>query len=400
MRIVLITSGQPTLNPRLIKEADALLQEGHHVTVIYQYWNDWATLHDADLLAQKKWKAIRTGGSPHENKRIYWYSKLRFKLGLFLFHHFRIASELAIGRCSKLLYKEAKKHPADLYIAHNLAALPAAVRAAKKAQVKAGFDAEDFHRNEVSDDENNSDFALKKQIEEKYMPQADYITASSELISQKYSLILNRDITTILNVFPNKDIEQKPLENNCLKLFWFSQTIGPDRGLEEVIRSLNQIKKPFQLHLLGNITSSYHEELLKIVTFEKENIFIIEPVQPDKIFEIASAFDVGLATECSFPTNRDICLTNKIFTYMQSGLAIIASDTAAQKQFMNQYPAMGLVYKSNKINTLEEIVLTYITNPDLLKLHRINSKNYASNNLNWETEKIKFLSVVNQLLKG
>jgi len=400
LRIVLITSGQPTLNPRLIKEADALFQEGYQVTVIYQYWNDWATIQDVDLLAEKKWKAIRIGGSPREHKLIYWYSKLRFKLGSFLFQHFRTASELAIGRCSELLYQEAKKHPADLYIAHNLAALPAAIKAAKIAKAKAGFDAEDFHRNEVTDDENNSDVILKKQIEERYMPQADYLTAASELISQKYRVILNKEVTTILNVFPKKEITEKPLKNNFLKLFWFSQTIGPNRGLEEVIQSLNKIKKPFQLHLLGNITPSYYEDLLKMVTFTKENLSILEPVHPDNIFEIANAFDIGLATECAYPLNRDICLTNKIFTYMQSGLAIIASDTSAQRKFMDQYPAMGFVYQNTAIKTLEEVILIYINNPDLLKLHKSNAKSYATNSLNWETEKIKFLSVVKQVIKA
>lgn len=61
-KIVLVTSGQPSLNPRLVKEADALVEAGYEVTVIYQYWNEWGTDLDKVLLPQKKWKTIRVGG--------------------------------------------------------------------------------------------------------------------------------------------------------------------------------------------------------------------------------------------------------------------------------------------------------------------------------------------------
>src|ERR1017187_2996597 len=62
MKICLLTPGQPSTNPRLVKEADALATAGFDVTVVYAHWESWATKADAALLATRKWSHIRVGG--------------------------------------------------------------------------------------------------------------------------------------------------------------------------------------------------------------------------------------------------------------------------------------------------------------------------------------------------
>ena len=48
-RICLITPGQLALNPRLVKEADALSAAGYEVSVICTSYLDWAMQHDASF---------------------------------------------------------------------------------------------------------------------------------------------------------------------------------------------------------------------------------------------------------------------------------------------------------------------------------------------------------------
>ncbi|RZL30532.1 MAG: hypothetical protein EOO96_17950, partial [Pedobacter sp.] len=245
-RIVLITSGQPSLNPRLVKEADALGNNGYQVTVLYLYWNKWGSDLDYDLLKYKKWKFIRVGGTPKTNKLTYWCSRIIFKIFTFFAKQFTFEHQIAenaMGRCSNHLLKNAKKFNADLYIAHNLAALPVAVMAAKKNKAKCGFDAEDFHRYESSN--NSCDFKVKLNtfIEDKYLKQVDYLTTASPLIAKSYqSLYPNVNPIVINNVFELKHQPELSLnQTERLKLFWFSQTIGKNRGLEDVIEALNII---------------------------------------------------------------------------------------------------------------------------------------------------------------
>ncbi len=55
MRVCLVTTGQPSTNPRLVKEADALTDSGFDVAVVGAHWTDWATAADQRLLASRPW---------------------------------------------------------------------------------------------------------------------------------------------------------------------------------------------------------------------------------------------------------------------------------------------------------------------------------------------------------
>src|SRR6185369_7748543 len=79
--VVLITPGQPSSNPRLLKEALALFKAGYKVTVIYCFWAAWADADDEKLFATFpgiQW--IRVGGHPVQQKGSYWRTRVRRKL--------------------------------------------------------------------------------------------------------------------------------------------------------------------------------------------------------------------------------------------------------------------------------------------------------------------------------
>jgi glycosyltransferase involved in cell wall biosynthesis len=304
-RILIVTSGQPSLNPRLVKEANALTTAGYNVTVIYQYWNHWGTEMDKALLTKKSWKAIRVGGSPNNDKFTYWYSRLIHKKNQLFSKYFpNLLTEFSIFRCTKLLLKEAVKYKANLYIAHNLGALPAAVKAAKKNNAKCGFDAEDFHRQEVTDNPNENAYKLAKFMEDKYLPQVDYLTTASPLIANAYQkLYPNLKPIVINNVFSSSFLQQvnHANHNKELGLFWFSQTIGKGRGIEDALKAIALLKKPYiNLTLLGNIdknNQNYFFNLANELGLAKNQLSLISPVSPDHIFELASKYDIGLALE-------------------------------------------------------------------------------------------------------
>lgn len=409
MKIVLITSGQPCLNPRIVKEADALVEAGYEVTLIYQYWNDWATALDIPLLASKKWGVIRVGGSPKKHRFLYLATRFFNKTANVISRKFGFEyniGELAIGRTTLLLSEEARQIKASLYIAHNLAALPAAVYAAKKNGSKCGFDAEDLHRFEMSNSEVSRDFKLKKFIEEKYYPRTDYRTTSSIQIANQYKELFPKlTFAVILNVFArNLTTNQRILNNSgAIKLIWFSQNIGLSRGLQDVLAALKILEKhEIEFHVLGYLSKEINielEQLIKTLNFSQPpKIFFYPPIAPDALYNFASQFDIGLATEPAFSKNNDSALSNKIFTYIQSGLSLIVSDTTAQKQLLEEYPDMGMIYKKSNPDSLAKVLQTYIDDRALLLKHQQRASQYAEKILNWEVEKQKFLSIVKKTL--
>jgi len=402
-KILLVSSGQPSLNPRLVKEADALTTAGYEVVILYTYWNNWGTLHDKELFAEKKWKAIRLGGDP-DQKRITWLlSRLLHKVLRYILQktgNYTDFSDIAIARASYFLIRGAKKHKADLYIAHNLGALPAVVKAAEFYKKPCGFDAEDFHRQEVNDNVDSYNFKISSCIEDEYLPFVNYITASSPLIAEQYALLYKRTVTSLLNVFPKTPVHVITLnKNKPLKLFWFSQTIGPNRGLECVVEALGLSKIAAELHLLGLPADGYKQQLSQLAQaagIANYNLYFYEPIKADQIFNVASQFDIGLASEASICLNRNISLTNKLFTYIQSGLAVVASNTPAQSALMGQYPQIGKVYSNAK--ELSMILTEYDKNRELLLQTKNEAFKIGQTLLNWENESRMFLNVVKSAL--
>ncbi len=408
--VVLLSSGQPSINPRLVKEADALSDAGYEVTVLYQYWNAWATRLDTDLLATKRWKAIRVGGSPDHEKWTYLRTRIAQKLARALPAAFRTAgiADVALNRASGALTRAARAIPAGLYIAHNLGALPSAVKAAAFHGTQAGFDAEDFHRHETSNDPQHPDVQLKTTIEDRYLPRVTHRTASSPAIARAYEeLFWGAAFRVIRNVFPKTSPQKAgstpPSSGQPLRLFWFSQTVGLNRGVQDVMGALRQMADvPAEFHVLGHLTEHVRaglDEYVHDLHFDVPPVIVFHPpIAPDRLIDFAAQFDVGMATEPGFSINNDFALSNKLFTYLNAGLAIVASDTRAQADFIAAYPQVGGVYPKGDHHRLSELLMNYVHHPEQLTAARQSARSLADSELNWETEQKAFIRLVQEAL--
>ncbi|RYE19873.1 MAG: glycosyltransferase, partial [Sphingobacteriaceae bacterium] len=380
----MITPGHLASNPRLVKEAQALTAAGYQVHLIFTQYVCY--LIDFDSVILKKNPAWtfdclnRTTKSIGTQSRNYAAAAIQ-KLCLMLLLQGKNSDYVlshAINRFFGWQCKKAAATKADLYIAHNLAALPVAVFAAKKNNSKCGFDAEDFHRNEVSDDPENEDVILKTSIENQYIPQISYLTSSSLQITNLYhALFPAKKIDTIRNVFPAVKTAQLPFTqtDQPLKLFWFSQSIGLNRGLQDVLAAIKLLEnEAVELHLLGFLTDETSKNLLRIIADlkfkRKPAILFHQPVYADQLINFAAQFDIGLALEPAFCLNNDAALSNKIFTYLQAGLAVLATDTTAQKQFLAENPALGFCYEKGNPAQLAAILKQLIDDPALLQKTR------------------------------
>lgn len=289
-KIVIVTTGQPSTNPRMIKEYTSLKEEGYDVKVFYSYWQAWAAHADKKFFENafiKHQDFILVGGSPFENKLEYLLLKFFQKLNRLINNKFGFQHSSSLARTTSHLVKAAKKTKAHLYIAHNLGALPAAVIAAKKNHAKAGFDAEDFHRGEFKN-QDSKEAKIIKQVEDEYLPQCDYITAASPLIANAYNeLYPLKNVVTINNVFSKtftQSFNASP-DLQPLTLFWFSQTIGANRGLETVVKAMEllQTQCSIELYMMGNVAAEYDKHLLQLIT-NKNAVHFLSPVTPDEVF--------------------------------------------------------------------------------------------------------------------
>lgn len=413
LKIGLITNAHIANNPRLVKEADALTEAGHDVTVIACQYQDWARENDKSILERAEWDVDLVRWGKEENPWLYWISGGRQHLCRSLFRlpggrrAFKRTGPVGLRtyeRAFSELYERGRHHPADLFIAHNLQALPVAAAAAECHGAKLGFDAEDFHSGIRPETPTTLVDEITEAVEREYLPLCDYVTAASPGIARAYAEKYGIDEPpSILNVFP---LDQRPERfrradaGGPLSVYWFSQTIGPRRGLEEVAEALALLPDcDIELHLRGEWHSEeYRRELNSRAGQAQEQIIAHEPAPPDEMIWRSAQYDVGLAIERSIG-NRDICLTNKVFTYLLAGNAVAATATAAQQKLMQEgAEGSGAVYEPGDAQALAELLKQWAENPDVLNRHRRQAWQYGRDRYNWDVEKEKFLSVVDGVL--
>ena len=406
-KIIIVSSGQPSANPRLVKEAIALHEAGFKVGVLYCPLSPWADIYDQGLFQNHpeiEW--IKVGYHPEKERFLYLYTRIRQKCYVLFYKFFGNQSDAGIRSMvlfSQELVREAKKNQADLYIGHNLGALPAVIKAAVHYAVKSGFDFEDFHRGE--DEEGSVAMKKAKSIEEKYVPSLDFFTAASPLIEKAYNKIFPAiPSVSINNCFPASYAvsEVKKLDHQVLKLFWFSQMVGRKRGLEIVLQAMGLLGNgKVSLTLLGNCSAeikTYLTELAQQLQLQPGQLIFLPAVKEEMITEISSAYHIGLATEVPHIINRELCLTNKLFMYLLAGNALLVSNTTAQKQFINDNPSVGTMFDSDNIQQLATVLENYILHPGLLEAQRVHALILGKEELNWDKEKYVFLKNVERIL--
>lgn len=400
-KIVILSTHQPAGNPRALKEYWSLKEAGYSVKHLYAYNHDWS--HNID---ERKFKEgslphpdfVRAGGDPHQSPILYFLSRTLHRIFRLTARWLPFFRQMAVARPAFALWRSAKGFPADLYIAHYLGTLPAARRAAAKHGARIVFDAEDFHRGEqVYFAEQVGDVIA---VEDRLLPQTEIITAASPLIAREYRKLFPEKKTVVVNNAFSRDHLQ-PLRvrsSGRLKMFWFSQFIGESRGLEIFIKAMNLLPDAkLQLTILGNHFLPGYEQKLFSLADDPSRIIFQTTVAPEEVFVVAAAHDIGLAGEMPHCYNRELCLTNKIFTYLLAGNCILASDTKAQEEFLAQNPGIGYVYEHNNPADLAKKIERLYADRALLNTFRENAQR-VSNSLNWEAEQRVWLKMVEGLL--
>jgi hypothetical protein len=215
---------------------------------------------------------------------------------------------------------------------------------------------EDFHSAEEVDSPASRRAArITRELERRLLPRAAALTTSSTPIADAYADVFGIRPVVVHNAFelpPTPPALQ--LRNGPLRLYWFSQTIGPDRGLEDVVRAAGLTQATMELHLRGNAYPDYIASLRALAQREapRLSIMVYPPASPDRMTSLCEKYDIGLSLETKHVFNHDLCLSNKSLTYMLAGLALAMTNTAGQRELLPALDGGALVYEPGDVNAL------------------------------------------------
>lgn len=403
--ICLITPGHLSTNPRVVKEADALAAAGHDVRVITCRYSAWGEEADATF-ADRPWRRetpVAFGPRASLARRL--RQKARRSAA-------RALVRAGVTRPNMLaaahhdagpdLARAALGVKADLYVAHYVAALPAAARAAQRHGGRFAFDAEDFHPGDLAETpENAFERSLIGRIEAALLPRCVYVSAASPGIAEAYARTYSlARPAVVLNVFSLADAPAAATSRGAAapgpSVYWFSQTIGPDRGLECAVRAIARAANRPHLHLRGQPAAGFAEALMALAEAEgvADRLHLHPPAAPDEMARLAAGYDLGLAGETGVTPNRRIALTNKQFTYLLAGLPSLMSDIPAHRAFAAEAPGATALYAVDDPDALAKAMDGLLGDPEALAKARTAAFDLGQTRFNWELEQAKLVSLV------
>jgi len=391
-RILILSSGPACRNPRPLKEACALQAAGCSVTLMARAFNPHNQALDEHLAHE---------GGFHRHF-IPEDSSLATRGGTWLARRLCAAG---IGRIQALgqhrrLLEAAERHPADLTIVHTEIPFWIGLRLLRQGR-RVAADIEDWHSEDLLPAARRyRPLRLLRRLERDLLHKASYCSTTSGVLStalqQRYEGQAAEVITNSFTLQPEPDLSQR---QGPPALFWYSQTLGPGRGLEPFLKAWAEDASESRLVLLGEPVQGYPDRLRSLLPPSKrQRLEFRGLVPPSELPGLIATHDVGLALEEPTPESRRLTITNKILQYLNAGLAVIASDTEGQKEVFARSPGIGALIRLDSPDTMREAIRGLLHSRETLREAQTQARSLARGHYNWEREAIRLQALVSQAL--
>jgi hypothetical protein len=396
-KICIVSQSHLCRNPRVLKESMALSYAGYEVIILTSIYSQELLNEDLSLIDGSGIKYIF-----YNDLRKFSLAVLKTKavkkVAVFLQSRFGIESKYSLGHNANRLRKICTSLNADLYIMHQELAMVIGSKMASTYPMV--FDLEDWYSEDLLEaSRERRPIKLLKASEKSAVEtgRTCYTTSIAMANGLKDYYKTKQLPQVIYNSFSlTTSLSYETKKSDIMRLYWFSQTIGPGRGLEIFIKCLAKSNAAWELTLRGNINSSYHHYLTTIVS-PKDKLVILPLLPNGELLKDMTRYDFGLALEPNVPQNKNLTISNKFFHYMAAGLPIIASDTLGQQEIGNKHKDIIFLYKNDDEGDLIQLLnkIGPVTKEQLNEIkHRV--IDVYKSNYSWEIESQK----LTQLLKN
>lgn len=396
MKIVIFTQSPVSKAPRVVKEANCLVNYGFEV-IVFSLWCDKKIL-DADLRLLSHNILYKAGVSLLSKNFKTFFLRIELRFYRELVKYFKIQTKRSLGYGYSSYLTKLRDEKADLYIGHQEMSMPLA-KELKESGHKIAFDFEDYHSHDLLPrDRRFRPIKLLMFLEGYLLNNAEFCTTTSDTMAKELaSKYCSKVPVTIYNSFrKNKEYPVIREKSNTNSLVWISQVIGPGRGLELIIEAVMLSKYNFELTLIGSKDEKYCEG---IQSEQYDNLIVkfSDYIAADQISNELSNYDLGIAFEELSPLSRNFTITNKIFHYLASGIAIIATNTKGQIEISNK-TENTIAIVSHDPKSIAAVLDKLFSDRNRLEKIKEKSKFYGESIFCFENEEKKIIGLVNSVL--
>jgi glycosyltransferase involved in cell wall biosynthesis len=409
-RIVLISGNSLCHNPRVMKAATTLARNGYDVHVLGAWLNADLKARDQAMLEQTpfRFEPVFDATPPgFARTTTHTLRRARRKAANTVYGLIGWQSRDQLGYGIGRLLARAQAIAADLYIAHSEPALYVAWRLMQDGR-RAGVDMEDWYSQDLlADARAQRPLNLLRRLESALLLKGAYATCPSHAMSEALAAAYDgKPPAVIYNAFPAAertaiDGVRKDRRNTAVpSIYWYSQTLGPGRGLEDLIAALPLFDRDVEVHLRGRAAPGMNDWIRSQTPARWHKRVFLHPLVPnEELLSRLAEHDIGFAGEQNYCRSRDLTVTNKILHYLLGGLAVVASDTAGQREVAMQASGAVTLYEPGNPAALAQALRTLIDSPDALARANAASLQAAERTFCWERQEPVLLRNIQEALR-
>jgi glycosyltransferase involved in cell wall biosynthesis len=397
-RILIITSGHLCRHPRPLKEAETLGRAGYDVTVLTVRNHPPSEALDRDLLRDAPFRCEAIDMLDARRPAVF-----ARRLGLWLARHAAAKHGLptvySLGPARALL-RRARRIPADLTIVHTEVPFWVGANLLRDGR-RVAADFEDWHSEDLLPDERaGRPLPLIRKIERTMLNATAFATTTSnalaDALQERYRGPRAQVITNSFRLQPDP---RSPVPGGPPTLFWFSQTLGPGRGLEPFFTAWQRTRQPSRVVLLGEPYQKYDRTLVGALRESHRTwLSFLAPVPPGNLPATIARHDIGLALEASVPSNKNCTISNKILQYLNAGLAVLATPTAGHREVLAREPDAGVIVDFHDTASAAATLDALLADREALARRQKAARRLAEEVYCWEREAPKLLAAVEAAL--
>ena len=228
-----------------------------------------------------------------------------------------------------------------------------------------------------------------KRIERRIVPKLPFMITVNDSIAELFRNEYNIPVLVVRNVPLRNHLQSSKnraglgLPDDKKILLVQGRGINIDRGVEEMVLAMKHIEGALLLIIGGG---DVFPVIRKMIDDEKlsDKILTLPPMKREDLMQYTMAADIGLTLDKNTNINYRFSLPNKIFDYIQAGLAVMCTDLVEVAKIVNTYE-VGAVTQSSEPSVLAATVKMMISDEVRLNEWKKNASK-VSVILCWENE--------------
>ena len=337
--------------------------------------------YDVLLVGRKRKSSIELPARDYNTKRI----KLLFEKGALFYAFFNLRLFFF------LVFRKA-----DVLVSNDLDTLLANYMASKfKRKTELVYDSHEYFT-EVPELINRPKVQkIWLKIERMIFPKLTKIYTVNNSIAKIYGELYTKEIKVVRNISPlwkPENLQSKSdldIPENTKLIILQGAGINIDRGAEEAVEAMTQIDSVLMIVGDGDVVSQLKERVAQLNLGHKVIFYGKKPY--DVMMNYTHYADLGLTLDKPTNMNYRLSLPNKVFDYMHTETAVVATDIKEVAHVVNSNK-IGFILDTFTADSLADAINSILVDPDRLKTYKENCVK-ASKVENWENE-TKVLSTI------